>query len=68
MNQTHSYLMPPMLSIIITNRTEILISLAVFEELPLTKNNPSYGKCLYAAPGSVGSAVPPFSKYKSSFL
>ncbi|XVE67528.1 hypothetical protein DITRI_Ditri08aG0168100 [Diplodiscus trichospermus] len=34
----------------------------------LIKNNPSYGKCLYAAPGSVGSAAPPLSKYKSSFL
>ncbi|KAK6240371.1 X8 domain - like 8 [Theobroma cacao] len=35
----------------------------------LTKNNPSYGKCLYSAPGSVGSAAPPpLSKYQSSFL
>nr|KJB47942.1 hypothetical protein B456_008G047800 [Gossypium raimondii] len=34
----------------------------------LTKNNPSYGKCLYAAPGSDRSATPPLSKYKSSFL
>ncbi|KAB2051310.1 hypothetical protein ERO13_A12G046300v2 [Gossypium hirsutum] len=34
----------------------------------LTKNNPSYGKCLYAAPGSDRSATPPLSKHKSSFL
>ncbi|KAL6198459.1 hypothetical protein ACLB2K_028248 [Fragaria x ananassa] len=25
----------------------------------VTKHNPSYGKCVYAAPGSVGSAAPP---------
>ncbi|KAK8519040.1 hypothetical protein V6N13_017711 [Hibiscus sabdariffa] len=35
----------------------------------LTKHDPSYGKCLYAAPGSVRSAAPPpLSEYKPSFL
>ncbi|XP_009362261.2 PLASMODESMATA CALLOSE-BINDING PROTEIN 5 isoform X2 [Pyrus x bretschneideri] len=28
----------------------------------VTKKNPSHGKCNYAAPGSVGSTAPPFSK------
>ncbi|KAM2496629.1 hypothetical protein COP2_037441 [Malus domestica] len=28
----------------------------------VAKKNPSHGKCNYAAPGSVGSAAPPFSK------
>ncbi|KAE8668300.1 Carbohydrate-binding X8 domain superfamily protein isoform 2 [Hibiscus syriacus] len=33
------------------------------------KHNPSYGKCLYAAPGSVRpSAAPPRFEYKWSFL
>ncbi|GLT67394.1 hypothetical protein SLA2020_397080 [Shorea laevis] len=32
----------------------------------VTKNNPSYGKCVYAAPGSVGSSAPGLSK--PSFL
>ncbi|KAA8519412.1 hypothetical protein F0562_013668 [Nyssa sinensis] len=34
----------------------------------LTKNNPSYGKCVYSTSGSLKSSAPPLSKYKQSFI
>ncbi|KAK3206723.1 hypothetical protein Dsin_020769 [Dipteronia sinensis] len=33
----------------------------------VTKNNPSYSKCVYASSGSVGSSAPPLAKKKHSF-
>ncbi|KAJ0016691.1 hypothetical protein Pint_11039 [Pistacia integerrima] len=32
------------------------------------KHNPSYNKCVYAAPGSVGSSAPSLYKQKPSFI
>ncbi|KAH7544602.1 glucan endo-1,3-beta-glucosidase 13 isoform X1 [Ziziphus jujuba] len=34
----------------------------------LTKNNPSYDKCIYATSGSVGSSAPPLPKHSPSFI